>query len=109
MTAFTLIETLSRVMTSWGGTSMATVRKLTFTILSMMGTRSTSPGPCPVPPGLKMDRADRPRRKITARSYSRRMRAKEPMMKKTARMRTISSNASTVIMAPLPGYQPSRP
>ena len=33
MTALTLIETLSRVITSWGGTSMATVRRLTLTHL----------------------------------------------------------------------------
>ena len=30
ITALTLIETLSRVITSWGGTSMATVRRLTL-------------------------------------------------------------------------------
>ena len=51
ITALTLIETLSRVMTSCGGTSMATVRRLTFTILSMKGISSTRPGPCRRRPG----------------------------------------------------------
>ena len=65
MTAFTLTETLSRVITSWGGTSMVIVRRLTFTILSMKGIRRTSPGPEPSPPGLKTALARRPNRKMT--------------------------------------------
>ena len=45
ITALTLIDTLSRVMTSWGATSMATVRRLTFTILSTKGISRMTPGP----------------------------------------------------------------
>ena len=44
MTAFTLTETLSRVITSWGGTSMVIVRRLTFTILSMKRDEQDEPG-----------------------------------------------------------------
>src|SRR5512146_1095596 len=77
ITAFTFTETLSRVITSWGGTSMVMVRRLTFTILSMNGMSRTRPGPEPSPPGLKMALARRPKRKITPRSYSRRMRTEE--------------------------------
>src|SRR5262245_2958178 len=77
MTAFTLTDTLSRVITSCGGTSIVIVRRLTFTILSMNGTSSTSPGPEPSPPGLKTALARRPKRKMTPRSYSRRMRTEE--------------------------------
>src|SRR5215813_4796135 len=77
MTAFTLTDTLSRVITSCGGTSMVIVLRLTFTILSMNGMSSTSPGPEPSPPGLKMALARRPNRKMTPRSYSRRMRTEE--------------------------------
>ena len=47
MTAFTLTETLSLVITSCGGTSMATVRKLTRTSLSTNGMITTMPGPFP--------------------------------------------------------------
>src|SRR6266852_4494306 len=77
ITALTLTDTLSRVITSWGGTSMVMVRRLTFTILSMNGISSTRPGPEPSPPGLMMALARRPKRKITPRSYSRRMRTDE--------------------------------
>ncbi len=44
-TAFTLTETLSRVITSWGGTSRTTVRRSTLTICWMIGMRKKSPGP----------------------------------------------------------------
>ena len=71
MTAFTFKETLSRVMVSWDGTSMATVRRLTFTILSMIGISNSRPGPFPVPPGLSRALEIRPSRKTTPRSYSR--------------------------------------
>src|SRR6185436_8003080 len=81
MTAFTFTETLSRVITSWGGTSMVMVRRLTLTILSTKGSRSTSPGPEPSPPGFSTALARRPNRKITPRSYSRRMRTEEPITK----------------------------
>src|SRR6266545_3882163 len=70
MTALTFRETLSRVITSCGATSSATVCMLTFTILSMRGTSRTSPGPLPCPPGFKIALVLRPRRKMTARSYS---------------------------------------
>src|SRR3989304_4475110 len=95
ITAFTLIDTLSRVMTSWGGTSMATVRRLTFTILSTNGIRRRRPGPRPSPPGLKTDRAFFPSRKMTPRSYSRRILTIELKKKSTA-------------AAPPPGADPPR-
>ena len=72
ITAFTLIETLSRVITSCGGTSMATVRRLTFTILSTNGTSRTRPGPLPSP-GLKIALAPAEPEDRRARSYSRRI------------------------------------
>jgi len=62
-TAFTLTGTLSRVITSWGGTSRVIVRRSTFTILSTMGMMRNSPGP--------FAPTRRPRRKMTPRSYSR--------------------------------------
>src|SRR5215207_9629064 len=49
-------------MTSWGGTSMVTVRRSTLIILSRMGTRKKSPGP--LAPLIL------PREKMTPRSYS---------------------------------------
>jgi len=57
----TFTETLSRVITSCGGTSIVIVRRLTFTILSMNGIRSTRPGPVPSPPGLKIALVRRPK------------------------------------------------
>src|SRR5918992_18980 len=63
MTALTRAGTLSRVMTSWGGTSMVTVLKSILTILSTSGHNKKSPGPFGPP-------WTRPRRKITPRSYS---------------------------------------
>src|SRR5215212_2284361 len=50
-------------MTSWGGTSMVTILKSTFTILSMNGRRMNSPGPLGPP-------LTRPTRKMTPLSYS---------------------------------------
>src|SRR5215217_8303015 len=63
MTALTLAGTLSRVMTSWGGTSMVTVLRSILTILSTNGSSRNSPGPLGPP-------CTRPRRKMTPRSYS---------------------------------------
>src|SRR5918993_5616205 len=63
MTALTRAGTLSRVMTSWGGTSMVTVLRSILTILSTSGRRMKSPGPFGPP-------RTRPRRKMTPRSYS---------------------------------------
>jgi len=56
------------VITSWGGTSVVMVRRLTLTILSMKGISSTNHGPEPSPPGLTTAFARRPNRKITALS-----------------------------------------
>src|ERR671910_469829 len=63
MTALTLAGTLSRVMTSWGGTSMVTVLRSILIILSTIGRRMKSPGPLGPPCTL-------PSLKITPRSYS---------------------------------------
>src|SRR5215211_8209874 len=63
MTAVTLAGTLSRVMISWGGTSIVTVLRSILTILSTNGNRMKSPGPL-APPWT------RPSLKITPRSYS---------------------------------------
>src|SRR5829696_2763396 len=63
MTAVTRAGTLSRVMTSWGGTSIVTVLRSTLTILFTHGINKNSPGPL-APPWT------RPRRKMTPRSYS---------------------------------------
>src|SRR5215210_155292 len=63
MTAVTLAGTLSRVMISWGGTSIVTVLRSILTILSTTGRRTKSPGPLGPPCTL-------PILKITPRSYS---------------------------------------
>src|SRR5215212_4662246 len=63
MTALTRAGTLSRVMTSWGGTSMVTVLRSILTILSTSGSRIKSPGPLGPPWTL-------PSLKMTPRSYS---------------------------------------
>src|SRR5215210_3154165 len=63
MTAVTLAGTLSRVMISWGGTSMVTVLRSILTILSTTGRRMKSPGPFGPPWTL-------PILNITPRSYS---------------------------------------
>src|ERR687889_1692854 len=63
MTAVTRAGTLSRVIISWGGTSIVTVLRSILTILSTTGRRTKSPGPLGPPCTL-------PRRKITPRSYS---------------------------------------
>ena len=44
-TAFTFTETLSREITSCGGTSRTTVRRSIFTICWITGTRMNHPGP----------------------------------------------------------------
>src|SRR5881409_522604 len=67
MTALTFTDTLSFVMTSCGGTSMAMVLRLTLTSLSTRGIITTTPGPFPP----TMPRAILPNRNTTARSYSR--------------------------------------
>src|SRR5579864_185726 len=62
MTALTFTETLSREMTSWGGTSMTTVRRSTLTICCAAGKTRKMPGP--------LTAVKRPKVKITPRSYS---------------------------------------
>src|ERR1700722_16112044 len=66
MTALTLRVTLSRVMTSCGGTSIASWRRLTRTIWSRGRKIQMRPGPAAAC-------LTRPRRKMTPRSYSLRM------------------------------------
>src|SRR3989338_6576190 len=63
VTALTFAETLSLVMISCGGISKAISRRLTTTIRSMGNKTKTIPGPLGSP-------NTRPRRKITPRSYS---------------------------------------
>src|SRR5215218_1380610 len=63
MTAVTRAGTFSRVMISWGGTSMVTVLRSILTILSTTGRRMKSPGPFGPPWTL-------PILNITPRSYS---------------------------------------
>src|SRR5215208_4742265 len=63
MTAVTRAGTLSRVIISWGGTSMVTVLRSILTILSIRGRRMKSPGPLGPP-------WTRPILNITPRSYS---------------------------------------
>src|SRR5215213_7629066 len=63
MTALTRAGTLSRVITSCGGTSMVTVLRSILTILSTKGSSRKSPGPLGPP-------WTRPSLKITPRSYS---------------------------------------
>src|SRR3954451_12130399 len=64
-TAFTFTETLSREITSCGGTSNTRVLKSTRTICWIGGTTKISPGPFTPP--------KRPRKNTTPRSYSRRI------------------------------------
>src|SRR2546423_10708912 len=91
MTALTLTVTLSRVMTSWGGTSRVTVLRSILTSRSMPnGMMSRSPGPFSV--------IRRPSRKSTPRSYSLMIRMAELKPISTTRTmmpRTISANMPT--------------
>ena len=73
-TAFTLTETLSLVMTSCAGTSIVMVRRSMRTMPSR-GAGGRRARPVPGPPELNGE--PRPRRKMTARSYSRSTRAIE--------------------------------
>src|SRR5215204_5715081 len=91
MTALTRAGTLSRVMTSWGGTSMVTVLRSILIILSTIGRRMKSPGPLGPP-------WTRPRRKITPRSYS-----LTTLMALSTTETTISARITTTIAAtPMP-------
>jgi hypothetical protein len=108
ITALTLIETLSRVMTSWGGTSVAIVRRLMrCRTLSMNGTSKTRPGPFPSPPGLSTAFVLRPSRKMMTRSYSGTTRMNEPRKNRTAATTTMMRSQSTEIMRCL-SLPPSR-
>src|SRR5262249_52019134 len=63
-------------------------------------TRRRSPGPDPSPPGFTMAGARRPKRKITARSYSRRIRTEVPITKRT--MTTTGTMPKITSMPPIP-------
>src|SRR5262245_42332341 len=80
MTAETLIETLSRDMTSCGGTSIVPTRRSIFCMRSTNGMMKKRPGP----------RAPekRPSRKITPRSYSWTTRTAEPRIGRTTKITT---------------------
>src|SRR5687768_9885652 len=65
-TAFTFTDTLSRVMTSCGGTSKTTVRRLTLIIRSIGANTRITPGPLGCGSSF-------PSRKTTPRSYSARI------------------------------------
>src|SRR5918912_4503130 len=65
MIALTFTETLSREITSCGGTSNTRVLRSTRTICWIGGTTKIRPGPFTL--------SKRPRKKTTARSYSRRI------------------------------------
>jgi hypothetical protein len=89
----TLTVTLSRVMTSWGGMSMVTVRSDTFTIRSTMGMMKNRPGP--------LAPMTRPRRKITPRSYSLTIRTlADNSRKTTAAAMATPINRSVLTMVP---------
>src|SRR5829696_10337542 len=88
MMAVTRAGTLSRVIISWGGTSIVTVLRSILTILSTTGRSMKSPGP----PWT------RPRRKITPRSYS-----LTTLMALSTTETTISARITTTIAAtPMP-------
>src|SRR5262249_15944435 len=93
ITALTLTDPLSRVMTSWGWTSRAIVRRLTLTIRSTTGISRMSPGPfAPM---------RRPSRKMTPRSYSRRILiAEERKIRRMIKAGTVTTSISIVVSAP---------
>src|SRR5215208_3340233 len=91
MTAVTLAGTLSRVMTSCGGTSIVTVLRSIFTILSTTGTRTKSPGPLGPPCTL-------PSLKITPRSYS----FTTLMALSTTDTTNIATTTTTIAATPIP-------
>src|SRR5436309_2370746 len=84
MTAVTLIVTLSRVITSCGGTVRVTIRWSTLTIRVIIGGTQNTPGPF-APVRL-------PRIKITPRSYCCTIRSPERKKKMTIR----TTNATSV-------------
>src|SRR3990170_1673905 len=74
-TAFTFTDTLSREITSCGGTSITTMRRSTRTICITPGITMIRPGP--------LTFQKRPSRNTTPRSYSRRMRNEEKISSTT--------------------------
>src|SRR5215203_253009 len=91
MTAVTRAGTLSRVMISWGGTSMVTVLRSILTILSTTGRRTKSPGPLGPPCTL-------PSLKITPRSYS----LTTLMALSTTEATNIATITTTIAATPIP-------
>src|SRR5215212_8024097 len=91
MTAVTRAGTLSRVMISWGGTSIVTVLRSILTILSTTGRRMKSPGPFGPPCTL-------PILKITPRSYSLTILMALNMTATT----TIATTTTTIAVIPTP-------
>src|SRR5947209_11291172 len=81
-TAVTLTVTLSRVITSCGGTVRVTIRKSTLIIRVTIGGTEKTPGP--------LAPCKRPRMKITPRSYC-----------YTTRMPERTKSARTTIMTPI--------
>src|SRR5215213_4769828 len=91
MTAVTRAGTLSRVMISWGGTSIVTVLRSILTILSTTGRRTKSPGPLGPPCTL-------PSLKITPRSYSLTI----LMALSTTETTNIAAITTTIAATPIP-------
>src|SRR5215212_8060860 len=91
MTAVTRAGTLSRVIISWGGTSMVTVLRSILTILSTTGRRMKSPGPLGPP-------WTRPILKITPLSYSLTI----LMALSTTETTTIATTTTTIATSPIP-------
>src|SRR5215210_683727 len=89
MTAVTRAGTLSRVIISWGGTSIVTVLRSILTILSTTGRRMKSPGPLGPPCTL-------PILKITPRSYS------LTILMALSTTETTNIATTTTTMAPIP-------
>src|SRR5215211_462462 len=91
MTAVTRAGTLSRVIISWGGTSIVTVLRSILTILSTIGKRMKSPGPFGPPCTL-------PILKITPRSYSLTI----LMALSTTETRNSATITTTIAATPIP-------
>src|ERR1017187_3652748 len=95
MTAFTFTVTLSRVTTSCAGTSSVSMRSDTRTIRSTGANTKTSPGPFG-------SFSNRPSRKITPRSYSRRILIEFSSQIATMITKTNSAGLKSFIVVSLP-------
>src|ERR1043166_6070591 len=95
MTAFTLTDTLSLVITSCAGTSIVTVRNPTFTARSIPGIRMMRPGP--------RSPTSSPSRNTTRRSYSRTTLIELTSTSSTANPTNSKNGTSKVPMSRLPG------